>query len=167
MCYCIYKLLIKGRKIKGRKVEFFSPTINTNFKYKWHQNCKNWDIRGQSYALHTSDVWQFFASNKLRDNLAVFFSHLRLSLHEYSYWNQSKCILLCYYLARDLNILLVKKHKNSHTKVLTTSNLHLQLKKNPTFLSFPFPSVLPYFIWNTGQIISAKLLIESFRYFSA
>lgn len=40
-------------------------------------------------------------------------------------------------------------------------------KKINAFISFPFPSVLPYFIWNVGQIISAKLLIESFRYFSA
>ena len=157
---------LKGEKLKGERLHFF-PTINTNFKYKWHQSSQNWEIRGQFYVLHTQDVWQFFASNQLSDNLAVFRSHLRLFLHESGYWNPSKCIFLCYCLVWDLNILLVRKHKNSQTKVLTTPNLQLQFTKKPqTFISFPFLSVLPYLIWNTGKIISAKLLIESFRYFS-
>lgn len=147
MCYCIYKLLIKERKIKERKVAFFSPSINTNLKYKWHQNCQRWEIRGQSYALHTPDVWQFFASNQLGNKLTDFYSHLRLSLHEPGYWNPSKCTFLSYYLVWDINISLIKKHKISYTEVLSTSNVHLQNTKNPNktnppknlyFLSFLF-----------------------------
>lgn len=38
---------LKGERLKGEKLHF-SPMINTNFKYKWDQNCQNWEIRGQS-----------------------------------------------------------------------------------------------------------------------
>lgn len=126
MCYSIYKLFIKVRK-----VAFFSQwqilTLSTSgFKTVKIEKLDN------GLTLSTP-VWQFFASNWLGDNLTVFYSHLRLP----GYWNQSKCTLLCYYVAWDLNILLVRKHKNSHMKVLTTLNLYLKFTKKIAFISFP------------------------------
>lgn len=53
MCYCICKLLLKGKKIKGRKVACFSTKINTNFKYKWHQKVPKIEKLEDSLTLCT------------------------------------------------------------------------------------------------------------------